>query len=271
MRFCRMFIYDLRNSMKYNLVVYLLTACMMALACMNYESAVRMYNKTEQFKEAGYQEYMLNIVRGMEKISEDSVARGQINIPVAYIGIAVFISYITGRYIFKDNVYTVLIRGQSRTAWIVSKSLTTGVQIVLVYIIALAVSLLFGGTEAGVEISRCKGFMKIENVRPEALEQPLFLVLTLVVPAVTAYAIAQLQIAVALIFGNITGFITAIIIYFGSVFEYNILMLGNGCMVQRSLYFMDNGLSVKIILLLDVFVILAAMAVQIFTARKKDW
>lgn len=271
MKFCRMFIYDLRNSLKYNLVVYLLTACMMALECMNYASAVRRYNETEQLGGAGYQEYLLNIVRGMEKIPEDTMSRRMLNIPVAYIGMAIFISYITGRYIFNDSVYTVLVKGRSRIAWMVSKSLTTGVQIALVYIMALGVSLLFGGTEAGIEISRCTKAMKIENVLPQALEPPLFFVLTLLVPAVTAYAIAQLQIAVSLIFNNITGFITAMIIYFGSVFEYNLLMLGNGCMVQRSHYFMDNGISVKMILLLDASVILAAMAVQIFTAQKKDW
>lgn len=271
MRFCRMFIYDLRNSLKYNLAIYLLTACMMALACMDYSSSARGHNRAEQLGEAGYQEYLLNIVRGMEKLPEDDKARIQINIPAAYIGMAIFISYITGRYIFNDSAYMVLVKGRSRTAWIISKSLTTGVQIGLVYIMALVVSLLFGGTGAGVEISRCMRLMKMENVLSQALEQPLFFVLTLVVPSVTAYAIAQIQIAVSLIFNNIAGFVTAMIIYLGSVFEYNILMLGNGCMVQRSQYFANEGFGVNMILLIDVVVILAAMGLQIFIAKKKDW
>lgn len=271
MKFCRMFIYDLRCSFKYNIVIYLLAACMMLLACMDYGSTVKWHNKAEQPGEAGYQEYLLNIVRGMEKLTDDSMSQRQINIPVVYIGMAIFISYITGRYIYSDSVYTVLVKGRSRTAWIISKSLMTGVQIALLYIMALAVSLLFGGTGSGVEISRCTSLMKMEYVLPAALEQPLFLVLTLVVPMVTAYAIAQIQITVSLIFNNIAGFVTAMIIYFGSVFEYNLLMLGNGCMVQRSRYFMDNGFSVEMILLFDAVVIVAAMALQIFTAQKKDW
>lgn len=271
MKFCRMFIYDLRNSLKYNLVIYLLTACMMAFACMDYGSAVRWHNETEQLGEAGYQEYLLNIVRGMEKLTEDSASSRQINIPVVYIGMAIFISYITGRYIFNDSVYTVLVKGRSRTAWIISKSIVMGVQIALVYITALAVSLLFGGTGKAVEISRCISLMKMENVLPAALEQPLFLVLTLAVPMSAAYAIAQLQITVSLIFNNIAGFVTAMIIYLGSVFEYNLIMLGNGCMVQRSRYFTDNGFGIKMILLFDVVVILAAMVVQVFTVQKKDF
>lgn len=271
MRFCRMFIYDLRNSLKYNFAIYLLAAGMMVLACMNYSSAARGYNRVEQLGEAGYQEYMLNMVRGMEKLPEDDKARIHIDIPVAYIGMAIFISYIAGRYIFNDSAYTVLVKGRSRTAWIISKSITMGVQIGLVYIMALVVSLLFGGTGAGVEIARCTRLMKMENVLPQALEQPLFFVLTLVVPAVTAYAIAQIQIAVSLIFNNIAGFLTSMVIYLGSVFEYNILMIGNGCMVQRSRYFADGGFSIKMTLLIDIAVILAAMALQIFIAQKKDW
>lgn len=291
MKFCRMFVYDLKNSLKYNMVIYLLAALVLVLVCMNYGSIAKYYSSVEQFGAVGYQEYLLNLVRGMEKIPEysspkgsssensalgnsvsgNSVPQRQINLPLAYVGIAICISYITGRYIFNNSAYTVLVQGRSRTAWIVSKSLTTGVEIALVYGMMLVVSLLFGGAGGDVEISRCAKLMKIDSVQPQALEQPLFLVLTLLVPAVTAYAIAQLQIAVSLIFNNVAGFITAILIYFGSVFEYNLLMLGNGCMVQRSLYFMDNGLSVKMILLLDMVVIIAAIAAQIAAARKKDW
>ena len=271
MKYCRMFMYDLRNSLMCNRSAYLLVALMMVLICMNYGSAVRRYNEQEQFETPEYQEYMLNLVRGMEKLPEDSMQRRQPEIPLAYMGIAICISYITGRYIFSDSAYTVLVQGQSRTAWIVSKSLTTGVEIVLVYGLALAVSLLFGGIGNGVELSRCEKWMKLDNVQTEAFSQPLFLILTLIVPSVTAYAIAQLQIAVSLLFNDIAGFITAIIIYFGSVFEYNLFMLGNGCMVQRSRYFMAEGLSVVNILLLDAAVIIGAIAVQVVTAQKKDW
>jgi len=42
-------------------------------------------------------------------------------------------------------------------------------------------------------------------------------------------------------------------------------------MVQRSQYFMSDGLSVEIILLLDMAVIVAAILIQVAVAQKKDW
>ncbi len=258
----------------------------MVLICMNYGSTVKVYNEAKQLSPAGYQEYLLNLVRGMEEIPKESVSGDSVNgnsasgnsmlprkidLPFAYIIFAICISYIVGRYIFSNSAYTVLVQGCSKTAWIVSKSLTTLVEIMIVYGMALGISLLFGGVGKEIEISRCIKLMKLGGVQPEALEQPAFLVLTLVVPMVTAYAIAQLQIAVSLIFNNIAGFITALLIYFGSVFECNLLMFGNGCMVQRSQYFMNDGLSVKMILLLDMAVIVAAILLQVAVVQKKDW
>ena len=69
---------------------------------------------------------------------------------------------------------------------------------------------------------------------------------------------------------NMAGFIISMIIYIISIFDINIFLTGNGCMAQRSSLFMENGLSVSQVIIIDIIIIVITLIIQLKIISVKD-
>ena len=55
-----------------------------------------------------------------------------------------------------------------------------------------------------------------------------------------------------------------------SIFDINIFLPGNGCMAQRSSLFMENGLSVSQVIIIDIIIIVITLIIQLKIISVKD-
>ena len=98
----------------------------------------------------------------------------------------------------------------------------------------------------------------------------LYILVFFAAPIIASFAISMVQIAFSLAVKNVAGFIISMIIYIISIFDINIFLPGNGCMAQRSSLFMENGLSVPQVIIIDIIIIVITLIIQLKIISVKD-
>ena len=98
----------------------------------------------------------------------------------------------------------------------------------------------------------------------------LYILVFFAAPIIASFAISMVQIAFSLAVKNMAGFIISMIIYIISIFDINIFLPGNGCMAQRSSLFMENGLSVSQVIIMDIIIIVITLIIQLKIISVKD-
>lgn len=223
---------------------------------------------TKEYESVSYLDYCMNILRGAERADTKDITK---EIPVIYMCLGLIISFIVGRTMFDDRGYSVLVHGRSRSAWIMCKSLCVLVNIFIVYMLVIIVSLCFGDKENTINAEICRRFFRTDKCALNCEEAALAAAVFLLIPLLSSLAVAQIQIVVSLCLGSMPGYISAIIVYVLSVFEVNSVFIANGCMVQRSIYFMDAGVPPLASALAALIVITASFIVQLRLVAVRDW
>ena len=98
----------------------------------------------------------------------------------------------------------------------------------------------------------------------------LYILVFFAAPIIASFAISMVQIVFSLAVKNMAGFIISMIIYIISIFDINIFLPGNGCMAQRSSLFMENGLSVSQVIIMDIIIIVITLIIQLKIISVKD-
>lgn len=264
-KFVRMFVFDLRYSLSRNKYVYILMFILLVTTCMNYSNKAVRYGT-----ETGTVEYLLNFERGLEKIVVVN-DKANFDTPIMYLGFALFFSLLTGNNLFGDVCYSMLVQGKSKKMWILCKNLTTALNVVFVYVCAWIVALIFGGGGRIINARRALALMKIDYINIDTSKNLTLFVVMFVAPVMASFAITQLQSVISLLAGNVAGFTATIALYAISLFDVNMFLLGNGCMVQRYSYFMEEGLNVAAIIVIYALIALIAGILQLIIFEKRDW
>ena len=98
----------------------------------------------------------------------------------------------------------------------------------------------------------------------------LYILVFFAAPIIASFAISMVQTLFSLAVKNMAGFIISMIIYIISIFDINIFLPGNGCMAQRSSLFMENGLSVSQVIIIDIIIIVITLIIQLKIISVKD-
>ena len=304
-RFIRLFWYDFVNSIKCNRMLYVASIVLFVLGCVYFRGQMgnllqdyryaQEYehkqkdssNKTavegetlaagifseyseEDFTGGSFVDYSLFLMRGMEKFEWKNKSDDKIDIPIMYIGLMILLSYLTGNYMFRNNGYHTVVCMKSRVAWLFSKIINNITNIFIVYIIALFTAWLFSDKTLGIHPVVCGRLLRIGQCSLDT--QHLLPVLAVVygLGFLGAVTIAQLQITVSLLTGNIAGFTASIAIYILSLFYAAVYVPGNSCMVQRSDIFIEGGFSPAMLAAVDIVLIAAVIVADIVIIRRKD-
>lgn len=261
-KYLRMFRYELKNSLYCNRFMFAAAFLFILFGCIYFRRI------TEGYESVSYLDYCMNMLHGFERIDDKDISK---DFPVIYMCLGLIISFITGRTMFDDRGYSVLVHGKSRPAWIACKVLSVLVNTGILYILVIILSLCFGDKENTLNAEICSRFFKTDRCALNCEDTALVIAVFLLIPLMSSLAVAQIQIVVSLCLGSMPGYIAAIIIYVLSVFEVNPVFIANGCMVQRSIYFMEGGIAPWSSVLAAAAVIFGALILQIRLISVKDW
>lgn len=291
-RYIRLFKYDFKNTIRCNYLMFIFTVVLAVIGCMyfkgkvhnNYENMKFIESRQElkdaypdidfseydNYKGAGIADYQLYMFRGMDKITKRELnSNTKIEIPVMFIGMAVILSFMTGKFLFKNGNYTTIVRTKSRPAWILSKLICNMLAIAFVYIITAFTGWIFSNKEVTLGIQTCKSIMGIDRADLNITGFNVILIMVML-PCLSAIAVAQMQIMISLAVNEIAAFVVSIGIYIFSVFYKTMWLPASGCMVQRFSYFMDSGFDVKSIVFYDIILIIVCVIADIFIMRRKN-
>lgn len=167
--------------------------------------------------------------------------------------------------------HNVIVRLSSKKLWLFEKNILSSLLIVCGYISVTVISVLFGCDDSGVSEKLVMKVTGCEFCTLNTSDVWLMIAVVIIVPLVTSIAIANVQIVVSILTNGIAGFIVSIAIYILSLFSTDMLWIANGCMVQRSRYFMSGGYNPLWMCALSVLVIVVSLACQIILVKRKEF
>ncbi len=292
-RYIRMFKYDLISSIRCNYIMFIFTILLAVIGCMYFGGKIRNnyndmqfirnnselsiiysdidFSEYDDYRGGSVTDYYMFLFGGMKEITKRDIDSNMIiDIPIMFIGIAIILSFMTGKFLFKNGSYTTITKAKSRYAWILSKVICNVIIVVSVYVITAFIGFLFSNKNMEFSLQLCKSLMGVSKISLNTTNVIEILIFMVVIPCLSAISIAQIQITISLAINEIVAFICSIAIYVFSIFYNVIWLLGNGCMVQRYSYFLDNGFNVKSIVIYDIIVISVCVFADIFIMKKKN-
>lgn len=169
-------------------------------------------------------------------------------LPVLWILFETYLLFILGKYPFGDmnnnHGISVLLRGNSRKRWYVSKCVWSVVVVILYHLVTYGTILIFGlvrGYKLTVDFVLPLDEIAVEAyIIPRDIISSSNLLILFIVPVVAAVAIACFQLMVSTFSSSTTGFVCSVIILVSSAFYMNKYLIGNMTMWLRSDLF-DSG------------------------------
>lgn len=189
-------------------------------------------------------DYLLNFFHGMESYEPSSQTK--FNIPIIYMGIFIFISFIIGNYTMNDLSHRgiqIVIRCQSRYQWIFSKILWNLTAVCAAYMIVLLISVLFGGNSTELTAEIADRMMHFNNVKESGLSDNMLLLRMFGMSILVSISVAQLQMAISLLLSPVIAYFIVIAGAFLSAYMTSPYLIGNYYMLQRSSMFLDDGVN----------------------------
>lgn len=260
--------YDLKNTIikKYkNYIISFFVFCWFL-----FDAYMKIFYSDISIKDVTITEIVMFIFNGMHEFVPDGYT--SFTFPIMWMVIFVLLLFFTLYYPYNDIMgygKNVLIASTSRTAWWLSKCVTT-LCICIVYFFTAALSILIFAFVFGLKfelIVRPEVFSTLLrygipdgfNLSPE----PLYIILTVfVLPFIFAIAMCLFQMLLTLIIRPFASIIVVTAVFMVSAYYVSPFMIGNYAMTQRSICFVSNGVDpvvgVVIMALITVFSIVVS-------------
>lgn len=260
--------YDLKNTIikKYkNYIISFFVFCWFL-----FDAYMKIFYSDISIKDVTITEIVMFIFNGMKEFVPDGYTA--FTFPTMWMVIFVLLLFFTLYYPYNDIMgygKNVLIASTSRTAWWLSKCVTT-ICICIVYFFTAALSILIFAFSFGLKFELTvkpevfsklliRGVPEGFNLSPE----PLYMVLTVfVLPFIFAVAMCLFQMLLTLIIRPFASIIVVTAVFMVSAYYVSPFMIGNYAMTQRSICFVSNGVDpvvgVVIMALITVFSIVVS-------------
>lgn len=264
--------YDLKNTIIKKYKNYILTFFVFCWFLL--DAYMRIFYSDIPIKNVTVTEIVMFIFNGMKEF----IPGGEepFSFPIMWMVIFVLLLFFTLYYPYNDIMgygKNVLIASTSRTAWWLSKCVTT-ICICIVYFFIAAMSILIFAFAFGLKFELTVkpevfatllryGIPEGFNLSPE----PLYMVLTVfVLPFIFAIAMCLFQMLLTLIIRPFASIIVVTAIFMVSAYYVSPFMIGNYAMTQRSICFVSNGVDpvVGVIIMASIIVFSIVVSTVLF-------
>lgn len=276
MRIIRCIWFDIKNNFFYNKIFLIMVAALMIL------SSVYYVNTSKKYVE-GYNEFcestgdgeiisdakvssadiILFMFAGMDKINEKD---DKIDIPVMYIALAIIFTCLTYRYICSDLSNTVVPMYDNRMLWLACKILSNIFLIISVYVVGIFVAFIAGKNTCTLNKRIDTELIGCDYCKADKKE----FVLLIITSVITVIVISCIQVFMSIAVNYVIGIIVSFSIYILSLFGMNYYMIANGCMIQRSKYFMEHGYNYININVINFILLCLVLIALCFIVKRKD-
>lgn len=276
MRIIRCIWFDIKNNFFYNKIFLIMVAALMIL------SSVYYVNTSKKYVE-GYNEFcestgdgeiisdakvssadiILFMFAGMDKINEKD---DKIDIPVMYIALAIIFTCLTYRYICSDLINTVVPMYDNRMLWLACKILSNIFLIISVYVVGIFVAFIAGKNTWTLNKRIDTELIGCDYCKADKKE----FVLLIITSVITVIVISCIQVFMSIAVNYVIGIIVSFSIYILSLFGMNYYMIANGCMIQRSKYFMEHGYNYININVINFILLCLVLIALCFIVKRKD-
>lgn len=276
MRIIRCIWFDIKNNFFYNKIFLLMVAALMILSSVYYVNASKKYVE-------GYNEFcestgdgeiipdikvssadiILFMFAGMDKINEKD---DKIDIPVMYIALAIIFTCLTYRYICSDLSNTVVPMYDNRILWLACKILSNIFLIISVYVVGIFVAFIAGKNTWTLNKRIDMELIGCDYCKADKKE----FVLLIITSVITVIVISCIQAFVSIAVNYVIGIIVSFSIYILSLFGVDYYMIANGCMIQRSKYFMEHGYNYININVINFILLCLILIALCFVVKRKD-
>lgn len=268
--------FDIKNNFFYNKIFLIMVAALMIL------SSVYYVNTSKKYVE-GYNEFcestgdgeiisdakvssadiILFMFAGMDKINEKD---DKIDIPVMYIALAIIFTCLTYRYICSDLSNTVVPMYDNRMLWLACKILSNIFLIISVYVVGIFVAFIAGKNTWTLNKRIDTELIGCDYCKADKKE----FVLLIITSVITVIVISCIQVFMSIAVNYVIGIIVSFSIYILSLFGMNYYMIANGCMIQRSKYFMEHGYNYININVINFILLCLVLIALCFIVKRKD-
>ncbi len=276
MRIIRCIWFDIKNNFFYNKIFLIMVAALMIL------SSVYYVNTSKKYVE-GYNEFcestgdgeiisdtkvssadiILFMFAGMDKINEKD---DKIDIPVMYIALAIIFTCLTYRYICSELSNTVVPMYDNRMLWIACKILSNIFLIISVYVVGIFVAFIAGKNTWTLNKRIDMELIGCDYCKADKKE----FVLLIITSVITVIVISCIQVFMSIAVNYVIGIIVSFSIYILSLFGMDYYMIANGCMIQRSKYFMEHGYNYININVINFILLCLILIALCFIVKRKD-
>lgn len=276
MRIIRCIWFDIKNNFFYNKIFLIMVAALMIL------SSVYYVNTSKKYVE-GYNEFcestgdgeiisdakvssadiILFMFAGMDKINEKD---DKIDIPVMYIALAIIFTCLTYRYICSDLSNTVVPMYDNRMLWLACKILSNIFLIISVYVVGIFVAFIASKNTWTLNKRIDTELIGCDYCKADKKE----FVLLIITSVITVIVISCIQVFMSIAVNYVIGIIVSFSIYILSLFGMNYYMIANGCMIQRSKYFMEHGYNYININVINFILLCLVLIALCFIVKRKD-
>jgi len=219
--------------------------------------------------QAGVWDYYIEVFSGILPIGGNE--EKELVMPAFYIAFGCLMSYLVYDYPVKDlnaGGIQILIRTRNMTGYYLSKYvwniMAIGVAHVMVVLVVTIFCLVSGG-EFALQEELVRSRIGADYVNMEAIIRG-----GIVLPALCAMAIAQVQMLIGIMTRPIYGMMTAVGIYLLSIFSATMWLPGNGIMLLRTNLCRKEGIPYESIMLVCVIWIILCYPVGCLALKKKD-
>ncbi len=276
MRIIRCIWFDIKNNFFYNKIFLLMVAALMILSSVYYVNASKKYVEgyNEFCKSTGDGEIIPDIkvssadiilfmFAGMDKINEKD---DKIDIPVMYIALAIIFTCLTYRYICSDLSNTVVPMYDNRILWLACKILSNIFLIISVYVVGIFVAFIAGKNTWTLNKRIDMELIGCDYCKADKKE----FVLLIITSVITVIVISCIQVFMSIAVNYVIGIIVSFSIYILSLFGMDYYMIANGCMIQRSKYFMEHGYNYININVINFILLCLVLIALCFVVKRKD-
>lgn len=259
-----------RSLLLYNVKSILKSSIGVILLVLGFAVMVSMYYHSQFSQRTGENmhsfDYLLYLFKGADIINRNLIS-AKLDIPVMYLGMALGVSYITGRSLYSENDHIILTYSQSRNGWLNSK--VAGYMICSFMIIAGVT--FTGGMAGGFDMtfySQDNSFLiQYDYNKITGVWQMLVYIGTIYI---TYMSVMMLQIMLSLLINRITGFICVMALYIASVFINTPAFIGNGAMLIRYNAYSEDGAGLLTYFIIDMVILIMSYIVSNIIIRHKD-
>ncbi len=219
--------------------------------------------------QAGVWDYFIEVFIGILPIGGNE--EKELVLPAFYIAFGCLMSYLVYDYPAKDlnaGGIQILIRTRNMTGYYLSKYLWNIMAIAVAHAMVVLVVTIFGVVSGGEFV------LQEELVRSRTgadyVNMKTVMIGGILLPALSAMAIAQVQMLIGILTRPIYGMMTAVGIYLLSIFSATMWLPGNGIMLLRTNLCMKEGIPYRNIVIICVIWIMLCYPAGCVALKKKD-